>query len=783
MPPRRRDLGFQDRPRPEAVSDEGLDGLVTELAAACRGAGAAALLPRGEPSLGAAYAERAAGLLTWALRWAGNEQAHDFDVEGAEELHRKRLLYWNELYKAAKARAAPVAGAAERLRSRGLNAALRALEHVWQLQQAADRLHRVVQNPDDASVRDVVNMSDYTRRFLGRSGEDVQSPEEAARKRQDYEELVGYLLDVAAEKGYRKRGDVVYEEKTVVCAGAVWGTRAWQPADFQSRRGGPTASSIAAFVYVCCAREARPDMWRRFLALKGNPRIFTYLQDCEDAQFPFLLPKRNFLAFRNGVLDTAAAGAGSFYPHPVVARFLPPDAVAAKYFDFEVEPGWFEATAARQHGWWDIPTPKFQQVLDYQRFGCARPVAAAAAPAGAVRQACVAALERLQEELKNRCGDVARSLRVAAADEAPELLRQAEHDLERALGELQRLRADVGVVAAAGPTADEDVCDALPEEVQRWIYVFMGRMLHQLGAFDSWQVVAFIKGRAGSGKSLIAHVVRNFFAAEDFGVLSNNIERKFGLMSLVEKFAYVCFELKKSLQLDQAEFQSIVSGEDVSVAVKNQATRTVRWTAPGLLCGNEGPGYMDAQGSIARRLIPFNFRFSIADKDSNPALLQEILAEELAALIVKCNAAYRLTAEEHQFDDIWRVLPKYFKEERRSMQRDTDALYSVIWDDSLFDLALRDGAPDASAYYVPFAVVEEEYKARWRDVHSTMWPDALTSDKYSSAFAEAKLQVRTATLPWGAEAAHQDRYVFGLRRRARPGAGGSAYDGNGSGFV
>ena len=46
-------------------------------------------------------------------------------------------------------------------------------------------------------------------------------------------------------------------------------------------------------------------------------------------------------------------------------------------------------------------------------------------------------------------------------------------------------------------------------------------------------------------------------------MLSNNIERGFGLSGLVDKFMFIGPEIKADLKLEQAEFQSIITGEDV----------------------------------------------------------------------------------------------------------------------------------------------------------------------------------------------------------------------------
>jgi hypothetical protein len=38
-----------------------------------------------------------------------------------------------------------------------------------------------------------------------------------------------------------------------------------------------------------------------------------------------------------------------------------------------------------------------------------------------------------------------------------------------------------------------------PSEVSRWMYVFLGRLLFNVGELDGWQVIPFLKGLAGSG--------------------------------------------------------------------------------------------------------------------------------------------------------------------------------------------------------------------------------------------------------------------------------------------
>jgi hypothetical protein len=133
------------------------------------------------------------------------------------------------------------------------------------------------------------------------------------------------------------------------------------------------------------------------------------------------------------------------------------------------------------------------------------------------------------------------------------------------------------------------------------------------------------------------------------------------------------------------------------------------------------------------------FPFSLAEKDVVPDLLARILEKELPLLIVKCNQAYRSTCEQHRQQDIWAVLPDYFKHERLRFQTDTDAVYAAVFDKSKFDLwkdAEGNGEPYDS-FYVPLVVIEDHYRLKWRDIMGNIYADAFLPEKYASAFQAA----------------------------------------------
>lgn len=141
-----------------------------------------------------------------------------------------------------------------------------------------------------------------------------------------------------------------------------------------------------------------------------------------------------------------------------------------------------------------------------------------------------------------------------------------------------------------------------PREVIEWFYVLLGRMIFALRhSLDRWQVLVFLYGAAGSGKSLIIQsIIQHLYDACDVGTISNTFEKVFGLSAIADKMLWVAPEVRADFSMDQAVFQSMISGESVSVGVKHQTARSVEWEAPGIMAGNVVPGFTDSQGSMQR---------------------------------------------------------------------------------------------------------------------------------------------------------------------------------------
>lgn len=213
------------------------------------------------------------------------------------------------------------------------------------------------------------------------------------------------------------------------------------------------------------------------------------------------------------------------------------------------------------------------------------------------------------------------------------------------------------------------------EDVSRWIYVLIGRLLFELGELDNWQIALFLEGIAGSGKSTITKIVKKFYESCDVGVLSNNIEKTFGLSSLKDKLLFLAPEIKGDLKLEQSEFQLLIEGGDMQLPVKYKESHYIEWKIPGLFAGNEPPNYTDNSGSISRRLVVAKFHKKVNLKDPD---LDLKLNKELPSILKKAACAYLSAVNKFQGQDFWTSLPEYFRNTQRDMAQNTHSLEHYI---------------------------------------------------------------------------------------------------------
>ncbi|NDD92102.1 hypothetical protein EBZ37_08460 [bacterium] len=243
-----------------------------------------------------------------------------------------------------------------------------------------------------------------------------------------------------------------------------------------------------------------------------------------------------------------------------------------------------------------------------------------------------------------------------------------------------------------------------------------------------------------------------------------NSEKTFGLQGHLGKRVWFMTEVKRNLNFSQADFQSMVSGEHVSVAEKFRTATTEKWKAPGLLCGNECPGWFDSAGSLQRRIIVFPFRRRVHDKDARPNLTRSIKSQELGALLFKCAYAYLEAAYLKPNVSIWDMLPRFFSQEAMVMQSETDAVSAVLLDTKyeLWQKVPLDQRGPRDQYWMLWSDFAKDVEYRSKVLRRSHFGETLTEDRWSSTFQ--KLELTVDGIP-GSEDPEHPCLIKGIRIR------------------
>lgn len=284
----------------------------------------------------------------------------------------------------------------------------------------------------------------------------------------------------------------------------------------------------------------------------------------------------------------------------------------------------------------------------------------------------------------------------------------------------------------------------------KWMFVFIGRLFYEVNQEDSWQCIPFLKGVAGTGKSTVLKVVQAMYPPEFVGVLSNNVERKFGLSALVDKKIFIVPEVKADISLDQAEFQSVVTGESLSLAVKHERPWIGTWVIPGLLAGNENMGFVDRSGSISRRIVTFDFPNRLSPGDIDPTLLSRLLSSELPAVIRKAAIAYKGAVREFGNCDVWTCLPERICLERKKLQFSTNPLYSFINSEKV-ELGSEEYVLESI-----FITQLKAFTALKFPGHQIAW----NSDFFGLLFGDYDIEVQTCEKNWPPSSSNVQRNTF-----------------------
>jgi hypothetical protein len=212
--------------------------------------------------------------------------------------------------------------------------------------------------------------------------------------------------------------------------------------------------------------------------------------------------------------------------------------------------------------------------------------------------------------------------------------------------------------------------------------IFSGRWLCNLGFLPSCPVAKACSLLVSAGKTLILEkVLKEFYEAEDVGILSNKGEELFGLSAIFEKNLFFCSEVNHQFNLEQSKFQQMVSGESVSIPIKYKTAVSQPFKPHGFLAGNETFRLKDVSGSLTRRVVPFHFNHPVVNADPD---LSKRLKREAPMILLKANLAYHWATQQVVRDgrqiDFWSLKIPYFMDTRRQFANSLDPLRGFLSD-------------------------------------------------------------------------------------------------------
>lgn len=189
------------------------------------------------------------------------------------------------------------------------------------------------------------------------------------------------------------------------------------------------------------------------------------------------------------------------------------------------------------------------------------------------------------------------------------------------------------------------------DEASKWFFIlFFGRQLFPVNARDSWEVYVLIEGLGGTGKSTFMRLMLSYFDTNRIGILNSEGRGGFPLAHLYTKDFIACMECG-DLDMRQNRFNSLITGEELSVELMYKDSITVKWNIQIAMTGNGPPPFPNAGDSAGRRTVDFRNQFHI--KNSDPTIQKKLL-DEAPAIMCKGAMAYKIATEKYGDVDLWR---------------------------------------------------------------------------------------------------------------------------------
>jgi phage/plasmid-associated DNA primase len=228
------------------------------------------------------------------------------------------------------------------------------------------------------------------------------------------------------------------------------------------------------------------------------------------------------------------------------------------------------------------------------------------------------------------------------------------------------------------PLMDKILDYQFASEVRDFIYMSLGRCF---GIRDNLGYMLYLLGESGCGKSVIINIMTECF--NKIGAIGSSYEETFGLSFLYNKDIVVCDDLPKHISklFPQQTFQVCVTGGTLPIAVKGGEGFSTTWEVPMLWAGNWFPDYI-CKGQIARRIVTANFEKIVENPDCN--IESNIKSNELPEFIYKCVLYYKRLLDSGECNDIWKVCPEYFIDQKEDLKIERNPLYKYLLENTMY---------------------------------------------------------------------------------------------------
>ena len=266
------------------------------------------------------------------------------------------------------------------------------------------------------------------------------------------------------------------------------------------------------------------------------------------------------------------------------------------------------------------------------------------------------------------------------------------------------------------------------EEIQTWLCIFMGRMAFNIGELDNWQCLLYLLGQAGTGKStILMKILQKWYDEEDVGVISNNIDTKYGIKPHANKMMVLAPEISENFKMEQTDWQLLVEGGRNTYSEKYKSDETIEWKLHMTMGGNKMMRYKNNSESVSRRTAVINFWKKVVNTDTE---LDKKLLKELPIIMKLCVKGYYSAINKYGKRGIWNILPKYFHENKEEMEQTTNALQNFLKSGKVvFD----------KKYYVPMKIFQQAFNDHCRE--NNLPREQFTKDFYGAIFVNNNIKI------------------------------------------